>query len=386
MRKLLVLSSVSWLLFGCNGGTTPTVDGGAGDGGGSDAAPIADAGGDGGADAGGDAGEAPSCGGTPCGAGHACVRDVCVASCGADASGWDGELAPGLTVIGTVCRSVDAIAVSGGQAYDVTHATSGTTTTFTLSRWATGSEAPTVTVVGTASYEAPSGTVMVYGGGYVALSTDGMHAVFGYTTSQVPGYVGGVFDMATGSGTTTEIEADGNFDATFRDATDYFVNGGLGGAPGLYAGHAGGMTLEALVTGLGDASGSVHFWAEESLLLAGGSSFGGTTWADGSMSGARVVVLTETDLASTTPLAANDLPQLDMPSAFALLSGGRAASVHYDASFAVDGIEVRTLSVTGGAVSVSSPAALVSGGDFSGITAAGDGAVLAFDGGLLFVR
>lgn len=384
MRKLLVLCSVSWLLFGCDGGTTPAVDGGVagdasdggapGDGGGErDAPPIDDAGG-------------ALCGGRACGAGHACVRDVCVATCGADASGWDGALAPELAVVGSVCREVDAIAVSGSEAYDVTHTTSGTTTTFTLSRWETGSESPTVHVVGTARYEAPSDTVMLYGGGYVAVSTDGMHAVFGYTTSQVPGYVGGVFDMATGSGTTIEIEADGNFDATFLDATDYYVNGGIGGVPGVYAGHASGMMLEALVTGLGDASGSVAFWADESLLLAGGSSFGRTTWADGSTSGARVVVLSETDLASTTALAANDLPQLDMPSAFALLSGGRAASVHYDASFAVDGIEVRTLSVTGGAVSVSAPAALVTGGDFSGITAAGEGAVLAFDGGLLFVR
>ncbi len=376
MRKLLVLFSVLSVLVGCNEGTTPSVDGGAGDGGGSDARALADAGDDG--------GESTTCAGAPCGAGHACVRDVCLATCGADASGWDGALAPGLTPIGSVCRTVDAIAVSGSEAYDVTHATSGTTTTFTLSRWATGSESPTVSVVGTASYEA-SASEMVFAGGYLALSTDGMRAVFGYTTDQA-GYVGGLFDMATAGGTAVEVGADGNFDATFRDTTDYFVNGGIGGAPGVYAGHAGGTTLEALVAGLGDASGSVRFWVDQSVLLAGGSSFGGTTWADGSTSGSRVVVLTETDLASATVLAANDLPQLDMPSSFALLSGGRAASVHYDASFAVDGIEVRTLSVTASEVSVSSPTAFVSGGDFSAITAAGDGAVLAFGGGLLFVR
>lgn len=378
MRKLLVLFSVLSVLVGCNDGTTPVVDGGArdggvvGDGGGErDAPPIADAG--------------PLCGDVSCGPGHACVRDVCVASCGADASGWDGALAPGLTVVGSVCRQVDAIAVSGADAYDVTHTTSGTTTTFTLSRWPTGSEMPTVTVVGMASYEAPSATTMVFAGGYVALSTDGMHAVFGYTTDQA-GFVGGLFDMATGGGATTDVEADGNFDAVFRDATDYYVNGGIGGAPGVYAGHASGMTLTALVTGLGDASGSVHFWAEESLLLAGGSSFGGTTWADGTMSGARVVVLTETELASATAIAANDLPQLDMPSAFALLSGGRVASMHYDASFAVDGIELRTLTHGGTSVTVSAPSSFTSGPDFTGITAANDGAVLAFDGGLLFVR
>ena len=76
-----------------------------------------------------------------------------------------------------------------------------------------------------------------------------------------------------------------------------------------------------------------------------------------------------------------------MPSAFELLSGGRVASVHYDASFAIDGVEVRTLTrATGGAVSVSTPSNLATGILFSSVAASGNDIVLGFGGGLLFVH
>lgn len=369
--------------IGCGGGGNATDAGVLVDLGTSDGAAGNDAGSDGGTsvDGGGIA-----C--TPaCGADHACVRGVCIVTCGADVSGFESALAAGLSVVGSVCRTPAALGFAGGHVYELESETSGAETTFTLVRWSPGSETPTATTVGTAHYTATMAE-MVYTGGYVAVSDDEMHAVFGYTTSITPGYVGGVFDLATGSGTATELPADSNFGAAFGDATHYYVDGALGGTQGLYRAASGDASFAQVVTGLGDASGSVAYWRDEDLLLAGGSAFA-STWADGMM-GDRVLVLDPAALASaTSPIDGATVTQLDAPSAFVLLPGGRLATLHFmsSAPYAVDEIDVRTLSrASGGALSVGTASPLTTGASFGNVSAAGSDIVLWFEGGLLFVH
>lgn len=397
MRTFLVVSSVC-LILGCNSGGNPPVDAGGDAGGGGGDVGVRDAGGgDAGGDAGvGDAGvvadggtdaAAASCATVRCSADHACVRGVCVPTCGADTSTFDAALAGGLAVVGSVCRTPTALTYAGGQMYELTASTSGLVTTFTLQRWTPGTETPAATTIATATYTAAAAGTMVFAGGYVAVAPDQMHAVFGYTTT-LAGIVGGVFDVATGTGTATELPANGNYDAAFADGTHYLVNGALGGAQGVYRATSGGTSLAQVVSHVGDASGSVVFWGDEGLVLAGGIAFA-TAWPDGATTGERVLVLDAAALASASaPIDGSTVPQLTMPSTFEMLPGARVASVHYDATYAVDAIQVRTLTraTGGGAVSVSSPTNLTTGSTFTSITAAGSDVALGFSGGLLFVH
>jgi hypothetical protein len=404
MRKSLVLSWFGALLaLGCNNPVVSPVDAG-GDGGsvgadggrdaGHDAAVIADAGNDAfvASDAGGDApsdagsdAAAVACSATTCTGAHACVRGTCVLTCGANAAMLETALGTGLTVLSSVCHTPDGIAVVGTHVYEIASSTTGLVTTFTLTRWTLGSETPTVTTVATAMHTATSGTTMTFGGGYVAVSSDEMHAVFGYTTSAA-GAIGGVFDVATGSGIATEIASDGNFDAAFLDATHFVVNGAPAAGQGLYRDMVGATTGTRVVSHLGQASGSVALWAEEGLVLAGGLTFS-QNWPDGTM-GDRVLVFAATAISSaTTPIDGDGVQHLMAPSGFELLSGGRIASVHYDSTFAIDAIQARTLThASGGMVTSSSATNLASGTIFTSVAAAGNDIVLGFTGGLLFVH
>jgi hypothetical protein len=75
-----------------------------------------------------------------------------------------------------------------------------------------------------------------------------------------------------------------------------------------------------------------------------------------------------------------------MPSSFELLSGGRAASLHYGAA-GPDSIVVHTITRgSGGAVTVAASPNLTTGTTFSGAVAAGEDILLSFGGGLLFVH
>lgn len=386
MRTFPKVSSLCFLFLvvGCNtpmpandaGGGGDT-GGGAGDGGdaggaGDDAAVVFDAGSD----------AASGCSAT-CSGDHACVRDVCVATCAADTSMFDAALASGLVVVGSVCRSPAAMSFVNGHVYDVTSATSGSDTTFTLSRWTPDTESPTVSVLATATYTAVTGD-SVFPGGYVAVSADEMYAVFGFTTS--PSMVGGVFDVATGTGIATQNDAANNFDATFVDGMDYVVDGAPGNVQGLYRASAAGTTFTQVASNLGDYSGSVALWADEGVVLAGGSSFG-FTWADGATSGDRVLVFDPAALASaTSPIDGATVQQIAMPSGFELLPGGRAASVHWGAA-GVDAIRMRTLTrSTAGVVTASAESDLTTGGAFTSASAAGTDIALGFEGGLLFVH
>lgn len=382
MRTFLVVSSVC-LALGCNGTTNPVDAGGGGDTGGHDAGGGADDAGDDAAitpDAGGDA--ASGCA-TSCSGDHACVRGVCIATCGADASAFEGALASGLVVVGSVCRVPAAMTFVNGRVYDVMTSSSGGVTTFTLSRWTPGSESPTLSLLATAMYTAPAGD-SVFPGGYVAVSPDEMHAVFGFTTS--PSMVGGVFDVATGTGSAAQLGAENNFDATFLDATDYVVDGAPGGMQGLYRAAPGDTAFTQVASHFGDYSGSVELWAEEGVVLAGGSSFG-FVWADGAPSGDRVLVFDPAALvAATTPIDGATVQQLVMPSGFELLPGARAATLHWGAT-GLDAIQVRTLTRdTAGVVTASAATDLTTGGAFTSVSAAGTDIALGFEGGLLFVH
>jgi hypothetical protein len=329
-------------------------------------------------------------GGDPCDActgDHACLRGVCIATCGVELAAYDAVLAEGLVPVANYCRTPAAFGFAGTRVYEVSASTVGLVTTFTLSRWTPGAGAPTPEEIGTAMYTAVVGDA-VFIGGSVAVSPDEAHVVFGFTTN--PSFVGGVFDVATGGGLAMESDAPGNFGATFADATHYLING-MGLAPasagqGLYRGVAGSMMGVEVVDHLGEYSGSVAVWGDEALVLAGGTSFG-MPWADGE-TGDRVLVLPLADvIEATTAIDGSAAPQLVAPSAFALISGPRLASVHYDGSFMQDGIEVRALSrATDGTVTVSAPESLTTGATFTTVVAADDEIILAHAGGLLFVR
>lgn len=391
MRQILVVSSVL-LSLGCNNPVTP-VDGGnvAIDmgptevDGGHDAATVAV---DAAIDAATIASDAAIVCSPTCTTGHECVRGTCVLTCGADMSTFGAQLAAGVTVLQSVCHTPAAITLVGDHVYELASATAGAVTTFTLTRWTRGNEAPTVSTVGTAMFTVPASGDMTFAGGFVAVSADEMHALFGYTTAPADSTamsVGGVFDMATGTGIATSLAAQNNYDATFIDATHYMVNTAPASAQGLYRAAVGDTAFTQAADHLGDFSGSVEVFGTS--LLAGGTSFG-AMWADGTTSGSRVAVF---DLAAVTSTSAvisgATVTQLTMPSSFEMLSGGRAASPHYDSSFAIDGIQIRMLTrSSSGTVTVGDPTNLTTGASFTTASAAGTDIALGFTGGLLFVH
>ncbi len=271
VRSVLVLAGL-WAL-GCDGGTTP-VDVGA------DAHVHADGGTDGGANDGGPVdGGPPDAGPTPCGENfctdeQACVRGVCVAHCGSDASGWDAALAAGLLPVTSICRPAAARAVHvAGDAvnvWDLTTTTSGTETTFVVSRWPLAAPVP-VEIARTSTD--PGADAMLFTGGYLALAPTASLAAFGYTVS--PSFDGRVHLVLAGGGTDTDLSAPGNFDAAFLDGSTLLVNGlgvddvGLG-EQGLYAVTTeGGLGFVRVAEGLGDFSGGVR--VTDAFVLVGGS-------------------------------------------------------------------------------------------------------------------
>lgn len=328
-------------------------------------------------------------GGDPCDACSgttACLRGVCVETCGGDLALLDGSLAAGLVPVANYCRTPSAFAFAGGRVYEVSASTAALVTTFTLSRWTpVSSGAPTVEVVGTATYTAAAGD-SVFTGGSIAVSQSESQVVFGFTTS--PSFVGGIFDLDTGTGLAVQTDAPGNFGAAFLDETYYLINGlGLGtasGGQGLYRGVGGAMGGVQVVQNLGEYSGSVALWSDEDLVLAGGASFG-TAWADGE-TGNRVLVLGASALiAATAPIDGATVQQIDAPSAFELIAGPRLASVRWGAS--IEAIEARSISTdAAGDVVLAAPEDLTSGATFTGVGPAGDAIILAHGDGLLFVR
>ncbi len=334
----------------------------------------------------------PVDGGDPCDlctGESACLRGVCITTCGADIGAIDSALSAELVPVASYCRTPSAFSFAGGRVYEVSASRVDLVTTFSLARWTPGpSGVPTVEALGITTYTASTATELLFTGGFVAVNGDESQVVFGYTTT-LAGSLGGVFDIATSSGVAIETSSPGNFDATFVDATHYLVDGlGLGvtGAQGLYRGVGGSMGGALVVDHVGQYSGSLALWADEGLVLAGGGTFT-EAWPDGEM-GDRVLVLAAADLASAiSPIDGSAVQHIDMPSAFRLIAGPRLASAHYDASFNQDGIETRAISRTGtGPVVVGAPVSLTTGATFTSVGDAGDQIILAHASGLLFVR
>lgn len=272
-------------LIACDGGDDP-MDAGADAGSTVEDAAVADAAvADAGrADAGTDAGAtdagAPDGGGdctsTGCPAGEACVRGVCVATCGADASGWDAALGPGMTPVASFCRAADAFGVridgAATEVFDVTSSPVSGGTAITLSRWrADPAVEPSPAVVGMAT-ATHGASALFFGGGYVAASPTGASVAYGYTLDD---FSGEVFEIATADGAVVALDAPGNFDAAWLDADTVLVNGlGLEGAAesgqALYAAElsGGAAVVRQIVRGLGSASGAVEVTGD--YVLAGG--------------------------------------------------------------------------------------------------------------------
>ncbi|MDQ3035730.1 MAG: hypothetical protein M3Y87_25225 [Myxococcota bacterium] len=356
------------------------------DGGAGDAGP-----GDAGA---GDGGVEGACEGA-CEDDEACVRGVCLATCGGDLSGIDAALAAGLAPVVNVCRmgssALDVIEGTAGalRVYELSAATVGATTTFTLSRWsldaagvATSSE-----TIATATHEGHAPDA-IFVGGYLDVSDDESGAIFGYTTTDA-GILGGVFDVEVGDGSVDELAAPGNYDGAWLDDARWLVNGlGLGGetGQGLYLHDTAGGSSRRAVDELGAYSGSVAVLGD--VVIAGAAAAFGETWPDGVAMGDRVFVLDAAAVGAEPTISGWDdaLAHFAAPSTFELIGGMRLASVVYDDAFMIAGFETRSLDDGVAGWTIGAPESLLTGGTFTGVVAAGETRVLLdHAGGLLLV-
>lgn len=332
--------------------------------------------------------DAPAC---ACDGDQSCLRGVCVATC-AGVAGLDAALAPGVVPVSHTCRAPSAFDVVGTNVYELESvaATDGSTT-LRLVRWAlTGGAVAPATLAQRVYVPVGDPAELVFPG-FVAVSDDETHAVFGYTTSRA-GFVGGVVDVTTAAMTFEEAAAPGNFDAGFVQGTQYLVNGlGHGSLTGqaLYLVDAADtFTPRAAVTGMGDASGSVALWAEQDILVFGGAYYGGT-WPDGSSGGLVFALDLDRVTGASSPVDAYATGHrlTDVPTAFELLSGGRLAALRYDATFALDGIALHQLGRAGtGAVTAAPPVEISVDGTFTGVGAVEDDVLLVHASGALRVR
>ncbi len=258
--------------------------------------------------------------------------------------------------------------------WDLTTDGTGTSTTFTLSRWTLNPSVstPAPTTVATLTHDTGDGSVMSFPSGYVALDPSGATALFGYTTT-ADGYPGSVVKVSVADGGTTELDAPGNFDAAWLDANRFVVNaGGLLGVSsgtGLYVANLSTDPAGAgfLVSGLGDYGGSIL--VDASFLFAGG--------ADASFTDHVYAVDTATYEAAisggTTVDASSEGSELldpdgnPVPSSFAGVPG-RLVTTPFGMP-----MTSYTLQTDGSAPSLSDPRVLVSDGTFTAARAAGGG-------------
>lgn len=211
-----------------------------------------------------------------CAEGQACVRGVCIADCGVDAAALESALGEGLTPIANFCRPANAYAVreEAGElnVWDLTVASEGAITTFTISRWHldAGASEPSPTRLVSVDVESDEPELLVFPGAYLALDPEGRRAIFGFTTS-AEGALGEVHRVDLETGESRAFDAPGNFDAAWLDAERFVVNGaGLGElaeGQGLYVGTEEGI-VHHVGTDLGAYSGSVAVDAS-SILAAG---------------------------------------------------------------------------------------------------------------------
>lgn len=357
-------------MMGSDGGTDGGTDSGPGDDGGSDAGPE-------------------SCDTAGCGTGEVCLRSVCIATCGADASGWDAALAADLAPVASFCRSASAFGtrISGSETdvFDMTTAVSSGGTSFTLSRWiADPTTSPIPSVVGMASALHPS-DVSLFAGGYVAASPSGASVAFGYTLGDAS-FSGEVFEIVTAGGASLSIDATGNFDATWLDDDVVLVNGvGLEGATGtgqaLYAADLSGALFRQVVTGLGSASGSVEIVGDSVLVGGFDDSFVGHVYVV-----ARADIETAVGGGATVVVDSSDELLYDgspLPSAFERV-GDLFVTSRYDVAFSLEALQAHPIEA---GPTLGAPTDLTTGAIFTAAyEAADDRMLLRFAEGLLLVE
>ena len=330
-----------------------------------------------------------------CGEGEACLRGVCVATCGAaegELAAWDAALAAELVPVANVCHVPGGpLTVVGTRVYEVSASISGSTTTFTLSRWTLDPvvSTPELETLATTTHE---GHAMgeIFPGGYVAISPDEMRAIYGYTTTDA-GSIGGVFDVALGGGTATLTGANGNFDGAWLDANTYVVNGlGIEGeaseGQGLYTRDVSAPSVRRAVDAMGTYSGSVAISGD--LVIAAGLEGFGSTWPDESEGGRLFVFSRDEILTGRATISAWDdaAARLEGPSIFTIVGARRLVSAVWgDAGIAA--LEARALEESGGAWTLGEPEPLTTGGGFTAAVAAGEDRVLLVHGdGVLLVE
>ena len=400
-RPSVWLGGLLLVLAACDGG------------GGGDAGPTETDAGPMGADAGpmsGDAGPMSDDGGasdagpgacaTACASDEACVRGMCVATCGADTAGWEAALAAGLVPLRAFCRVADAFGTlpSGAgraEVFDVVATATATGTDLVVSAWgASPIDSAPRRELATVSVAHDAGTFLFPGG---SVTPSGGGLLFGYTLSD-PGVSGEVIHVAA-DGTVTRYDAPGNFDAATDRPGRFLVNGlGLAGAgtgQGLYAldtGESPARAQRLLLGDLGSYSGAVA--VTDQFALAGGldDAFVSHVYAYGI--GALRAALNDGGDASD---ARREVLRSGAPlgSAFTVVGEEGALTIvvpRYDAAFALEALEALPIAGFTEASGIELGAAydLTTGSGFSAVYAAATEpmsgrptVMLRFAGGLL---
>jgi hypothetical protein len=324
-----------------------------------------------------------------CDADQTCLRGVCIATCdGLD--GIDAALAPGVVPVAHACRSAGAMDAVGSDVYELVALPGASETVLRLVRWTFADGAVTPTTIAETTYVLRGKPAEDVYPGYVAVSDDEAHALFGYTTS-LSGFQGGVVDIDVGAMTPAVISADGNFDATFVDGSRYLVNGlGFAALDGqaLYLADATESDPEGttVIEAMGDASGSVAVWEELDYVVFGGARYG-STWPDGTMGGLLFVAPLDTVLDATAPIDAyqDTMRVTGAPGVFEMITGGRLLEVYYGAS-GIDGLRYTQLTTDGeGAVGTEAPVDVTTDGTFFQAAAIEDDVLLVHGTGTLRV-
>jgi len=196
--------------------------------------------------------------------------------------------------------------------------------------------------------------------------------------------VGGVFDMATGAGTATQIAAENNYDATFLDATHYVVNGAPSTGQGLYRTTVGGTTFTRAVSHLGEYSGSVEVFGPERargrhvLRDELGGRHDGRPRARSRCGGRGQ--RDDRDRRQHGD-AADDALVVRAP-----LGRGAQRARTTERRASTRSRSTRSRALRAARLTVATSPNLTTGGDFTSVAAAGNDIVLGFTGGLLFVH
>ena len=299
-----------------------------------------------------------------CAAGEACLRDVCVASCGGDVSALEVALGEGLVPVQNFCVAPVGPATvytprdGAPHVYAVETWTSGASAQFMVRRWPLDPalSSPTPELVGFGQHRETSEATTLHAGGFLDISPDGTLALLGFTTSaDFDGRVVLVY-MGEFFGSWITIPARGNFDARWIDDRRFVVNGlgfdGIDAGQGLYLGERGDGEFfsQRTVAGLGNFSGSVVA-LDATTLLVGGYAPADAPWGDAVVGSRIFAIPTATVLAATTETAIEadgtaSIPRTDaLGGTVRILPGRGVVSPRRSASSEIEAFELRTLTL-----------------------------------------